>query len=548
MLWDCLRASASRVPGRVACESAEGTLTYGGLLEAAQTAARELAAPPGTRVGVAIAADISLATAAWAVWASGAVYVPLSLTDPVARTARRLRAAGIGTVITDDQSVAVVARACQEAGLPYRVERGRRGPLSWVRVAGGSAARLPASCSAVFPTSGSTGEPKNVAVRGDALAGIAQWGRQAASVRPENRLAQCYPPTFDAFLQVALTAWLSGACLVFPVPGWNITPRRMAQWVAGSAITHLDITPSMLRQLLQGCNTSLPPLPRLEVLVLGGEALPAQLAARARDLSARLEIFNMYGPTEATVTALAHRVPPGAPGGTATVPIGRAVPGITAELAPHPAGGYELVLSGPGVALGYLKDAGRLAPFLGGRYRTGDLVEPDDAGNLVFVGRADRQLSVRGHRVEPAEVECAALAVPGVRDAVAFLRREASGDRLALAYESATDSPLPESVLRDGLRRALPREWQPKYLLRCDNIPLTPSGKHDENRLNALLGASASPPESSERKELWISSRCSATSGSGSRASTSGQPHRGRIGSCAHCSPASCSWCFRGRI
>ena len=173
------------------------------------------------------------------------------------------------------------------------------------------------------------------------------------------------------------------------------------------------------------------------------------------------------------------------------------MPGITAELARRPDGGHELVLSGPGVAPGYLSSGGRgLVPFPGGRYRTGDLVARDDTGDLVFIGRADRQLSLRGHRVEAAEIEEAARAVPSVTEAAAFVYREAGVDRLAVAYESATGSPLREADLREALCHILPREWLPRYLLWCEGIPLTDSGKRDEARLKRLLGEQLARPAS----------------------------------------------------
>lgn len=497
MLWETLRASALDMPGLVACADADGTVTYGALAEAAEATAREIAVVPGSPVGVAIVPGSDLIATVWAIWASQAAYVPLSPTDPSARTARRISELALGTVLADEHNLATVARACEIAGLPYRVDRSRRGPLSRVRINAPPCTLLPASCAAIYPTSGSTGQPKNVAIDGSALLNVAQWSLRTTSIRPASRVAQCYPPTFDAFLLVAMEAALSQACLVFPPHGWTFTPSRMARWLRDSAITHLDMTPSTLRLLMRvprgGRLTSgEPPLPLLQSLVLGGEILPWSLADDARGLSPLVEIFNMYGLTESTVTAFAYRVPARPSPGALSVPIGKAVPGITAELDCRPDGVHELVLSGPGISPGYLSTAGRdLFPFPGA-YRTGDLVAPDSARDLVFIGRADQRLSLRGHRIEAAEIEEAARAVPFVTEAAAFIYREAGIDRLALAYEPAAASPHRKPDLREALRRVLPPEWQPRYLLQCREIPLTDSGKRDAARLTEWLAAQLS--------------------------------------------------------
>jgi non-ribosomal peptide synthetase component F len=497
VLWETLRASALDMPGLVACAEAGRNVTYGALAAVAEATAREIAVVPGSPVGVAVVPGCDHIATAWAIWASQSVYVPLSPTDPPARTARRISELALETVLADEHDLATVAGACEIAGLPYRVDRSRRGPISHVRISAPPATPLPASCAAIYPTSGSTGQPKNVAIDGSALLNVARWSRRTTGIRPASRVAQCYPPTFDAFLLVALEAALSQACLVFPPHGWTFTPGRMARWLRDSAITHLDMTPSTLRLLTRApgggrLTSGEPPLPVLQALVLGGEMLPWSLAGDARSLSPQVEIFNMYGLTESTVTAVAYRVPARPPPGALSVPIGKAVPGITAELDCRPDGIHELVLSGSGVSPGYLSRGGReLCPFPSA-YRTGDLVAPDGAGDLVFIGRADRQLSLRGHRVEAAEIEEEARALPSVTEAAAFIYREAGIDRLALAYKPAPASPPREPELRETLRRILPPEWQPRYLLRCREIPLTNSGKRDEVRLTEWLTAQLS--------------------------------------------------------
>ncbi|WP_198299658.1 MupA/Atu3671 family FMN-dependent luciferase-like monooxygenase [Tumebacillus avium] len=255
--------------------------------------------------------------------------------------------------------------------------------------------------------------------------------------------------------------------------------------------TMMQCTPSLMR-ILTADSSNVASLQGLRKLLLGGEALPlAQADALCSTLPAKL--FNMYGPTEATVWATTHEVQAGAK----LVPIGKPFANmktyvLDAALQPVPAGlPGELYIGGAGVARGYLRrdelTAERFVPnpFTAGRlYRTGDLVTWSKAGDLLFLGRIDHQVKVRGFRIELGEIEAALEKQAGVQEAVVVAREDASGEKMIAAYvvkkgtaeHSAQD-------LQNALAALLPAYMVPSYVMFLDAMPLTPNGKVDRKAL-----------------------------------------------------------------
>lgn len=481
-LWSALAATAGRHRSGPAYQAPGVAFSYTELAACATDLAGALAVPPGTGVGVLAPAGPLEVLAAWSAWAAGAAFVPLPLGDPAPRLARRLTQVPVSVLLVDNRQLGLAQEACRLAGHTATLEQAHG--VVWLRLASGGGG-LPAGCAAVYSTSGSTGAPRYVAVAEQALLNLGRWAAQAQGVGPGSRVAGGYLATFDAFLQVLLEAQLSGGCLVAAPPLAGLTGPRLWRWLRAERISHLDVTPTLLSRLSDVA--AIPPgsLPDLRVVVLGGEPVRWPAVATARRLAPGCRVFNMYGPTEATVTALAYEVPAGSVPGTGPVPIGAPVPGMCA----HVRGG-ELVLTGAGVALGYLRGTVNgpvtVAPFPGGEYATGDLVRTVD-GELVFAGRADRQLSLHGLRVEAGEVEHAARSVPGVQDAFACAVTVEGADRLGLAYVTDPQGAVPPDRLRAELRRLLPAELLPRRLARYQAFPVTPNGKRDERQIHQDL-------------------------------------------------------------
>jgi acyl-coenzyme A synthetase/AMP-(fatty) acid ligase len=257
---------------------------------------------------------------------------------------------------------------------------------------------------------------------------------------------------------------------------------------------HFEAVGSLLRQRAVR--------PTVGCVVLGGEQLRAAHLDPWRGLLDSTPIFNEYGPTEATVGCSAHRLDPAVSNpdrdGDA-VPIGRPITGASAHVLDDalavPIGVVsELYVGGVGLARGYLGQPGPTAdrfvpdPYGSGArlYRTGDLARLGDDGHLRFVGRRDRQLKVRGHRIEPDEIELELRRHPAVRDAAVTALPEAAGHRRLAAYwvPSAGASPRPDAAeLADWLARRVPGHLVPDVLIELPMLPLTSRGKVDYARL-----------------------------------------------------------------
>ncbi|WP_456243096.1 MupA/Atu3671 family FMN-dependent luciferase-like monooxygenase [Streptomyces gardneri] len=296
----------------------------------------------------------------------------------------------------------------------------------------------------------------------------------------------------------------------------------VAQQLREHEVTHLQCTPSLARALLADQDTRAE-LPRLSRLLVGGEALPADLA---RELADTVEgtVHNMYGPTEAAVWATTSRIAPD--GGPVT--IGRPLANVRAyvvdrdtRLCPTGVPG-ELLLGGDGVVRGYLNRTETTAerflpdPFTdrpGARvYRTGDLARWTPGGTLEFLGRLDDQVKLHGHRIELGEIEAALAEHAGVRSAVAVIRGTGAEQRIIGYYVPETDRPATGLELRDFLAARLPGYMLPSALHAIDAMPLTPNKKVDRRALPDLSDtrpegttAYAPPTNATERlvTDVW---------------------------------------------
>lgn len=507
-----LARQAAATPDAPALIFGDQALSYRELHQRSLRQARQLIADgikPGDIVAVALPRSEQLLIALLAIMRTGAAYLPIDPDGPAERMAM---------VLDDAAPIAVVATAAIHARLPT----------------GGGAQLLPEHYDArasqsgqepdfshpegvayVLYTSGSTGRPKGVEVTHGNLANFLEgMARQLAPVSSDRFLAVT-TISFDIAgleLYLPLTA---GACVVMADGGAAQQPLELARLIRRSGATHVQATPSLWRILLANPDTR---LDQVHALV-GGEALGAELAARLKAAAARVTQF--YGPTETTVWSTAYEleeIGSGAP------PIGRPilntrlyVVDAARRLVATGAIG-ELCIGGAGVAKGYLhrpqltEERFPLDPFAadGSRmYCTGDLVRWRDDGLLEFVGRADTQVKIRGHRIELGEVENVLARHPAVAAAAVVAWPEAGGMVLA-AYLVPRDASLPElDQLRAFLARRLPEPALPTSFTVLEALPLTPNGKLDRRALPApdrgARGAFVEPATPLERKlaDLW---------------------------------------------
>ena len=489
-LVDVLRTTVGDVPDARALDNGVQVLTYDELLDAAADVASDLAAHGvgrGDRVGVRIASGTTdLYVGIIGILLAGAAYVPVDADDPDERARTVFDEAGVAAVLGDDLALTTRGPA-----------RPPIAPLPTV---------TPDDDAWIIFTSGSTGKPKGVAVsHRSAAAFVDAEARLFLADEPINetdRVMAGLSVAFDASCEEMWLAWRHGACLV-PAPRSLVkSGMDLGPWLVAHRITVVSTVPTLV--LLW------PPeaLRRVRLLILGGEACPPEIGSRfATDAR---EVWNTYGPTEATVVACGARVFPDQP-----VRIGWPLDGwdlavVDAEGQPVASGGTgELVIGGIGLAryLDAAKDAEKYAPLpsLGWTraYRSGDLVV-DDPDGLLFVGRADDQVKVGGRRIELGELDAALTSLPGVRGAAAAVRTTASGTQVLIGYVAAEPGFDPVAATA-RLRAELPASLVPRLAV-VDALPTRTSGKIDRDALPWPL--SLPEPTASDQEltsdETWL--------------------------------------------
>lgn len=433
---------------------------------------RQAGVRAGERVGLALPRGLDLAAAWLAIWEEGAVVVPFDPGHACGRIGALLARAGVRRWVAEDSLHAAVQKVHAVASV--RRGEGPQRPLHAVGV------EDPAY---LLFTSGSTGEPEGIVVPHGA---IAFYVRHAVATYPYDAGGPAVWHTSSA-ADLTLTSWLPALLAGEPVrqagEGDGIEPL-LELLEDGVRASVLKLTPSHLRALARsGRTTGL-----AAALVVGGEALEgATLAPFVRDGAPR--IFNEYGPTEATVGCIVHEVLDA--GDAGAVPIGRPWPGVEVAVTdghgrPVP-GGVPGMLSigGPGLALGRLDVGGELLPLEdeSGWYGSGDRIWRGADGAWRFLERGDDQLSVRGTRVAPGEVETLLRSVPGVDDGVVLPESlDDGGTRLVAHIQGTIDVALVRERLTEALHpAAVPTRW-----VTHTSWPRTPSGKTDRVALASM--------------------------------------------------------------
>jgi len=456
-LIDIFAATVARCGERTAIDAGATKLTYLELDAAARRLAERLrrrGIGPGDRVGVRVPSGTAeLHTAILGVLMSGAAYVPVDAEDPDGRAA---------AILQD-------AAACALVGPGLGIE-----PLGEPR--GAHRPPAPHDEAWVIFTSGSTGRPKGVAVAHRAAAAFVDAEAGLWTVEPEDRVLAGLSVAFDASCEEMWLAWRHGATLV-PAPRERVRAGdELGRWLVEQRVTVVSTVPSLAAMWEEA------DLAAVRLLILGGEACPEALAWR---LAAGREVWNTYGPTEATVVSTAARLRAGEP-----VTIGWPLRGwevaiVDAHGQPVPLGEPgELVISGVGLGryLDPALDAERYAPLpaLGWEraYRTGDIVSETIAG-LRFIGRRDDQVKLGGRRIELGEVEAQLGAVPGVRAAAAAVKRTPAGNPVLVGYIVGEAEP---AAVRRAVCESLPQGVSP-LVLAIDSLPLTAAGKVDRRAL-----------------------------------------------------------------
>ncbi|NEB96712.1 amino acid adenylation domain-containing protein, partial [Streptomyces anulatus] len=507
--------AADRTPGRIALVADGATMTFAELRERSRAVAGVLAARgigPETTVGLAIPRSLDWIAALFAVLRVGAAYVPLELDHPDERIAAIIEDARPEVILT------VSTVSPRLTGELIELDRPLPEAAPYTTFAPDDPDRLRHPAYTIY-TSGSTGKPKGVVTE---YAGLTNMLINHQRRIFEPVLAEHGHRTFRIAHTVSFAFDMSWEELLWLADGHEVhicdeelrrDAPRLVDYCLRHGIDVINVTPTYAQQLVaEGLLDD--PERRPALVLLGGEAVTPTLWQRLAETEGTVG-YNLYGPTEYTINTL----------GVGTFECQDPVVGVAIDntevyvldpwLRPLPDGvPGELYVSGIGIARGYLGRSAQTAhrfvacPFgaPGERmYRTGDLVIRRPDGNIAYLGRTDQQVKIRGHRVEPGEVEVNLAAHPQVARTAVIVREDRPGDPRLTAYliltpgtSAPTTGPDLTRTMREFLRRRLPEYLVPSAFVAVDTLPLTANGKLDQR---ALPAPDLSPQTSGRKPE-----------------------------------------------
>lgn len=493
----------ARTPHTIAVKFEEFAMTYEQLNDRANKLAhhlRKMGIGREQMVGLLLERSLEMVIAILGVLKTGGAYVPMDPEYPIERLTFMLKDTGVPVLLTQahiKNKVSVKDLVSPSINLKVIYL-----DSEWDKIAGESTENYPGSASPedlayTIYTSGSTGQPKGVMNEHRGVLNRMIWMLDAFPLTENDRVVQKTPYSFDVSIYEFFWPLLSGACLVVSKPGGHKDSEYLINLIVEHSITAIHFVPSMLQVFL--LNESVQRCHTLRRVICSGEALSYELQQRFFSIL-DADLINLYGPTETAIEVtcwICQRE-----WNLNTVPIGRPLPNVQihvldSELRPVPVGEQgELHVGGIQVARGYLNRPDLTAerfipdPFRSDPnarlYKTGDLASFLPDGTILYHGRMDHQVKIRGNRVELGEIEAVMIKHPEVREAVVTAYDFAPGDKRLTAYivpDHKTDFQV--NSVRDFLASRLPEYMIPASFLLIDSIPLTPSGKVDRKALPA---------------------------------------------------------------
>lgn len=489
VLGEIFAATVAARGAHPALVDASRRLSYDEVWAAAGRQARGLALAgvgPGDLVGLWMPRGIDLLIAQIAITRAGAAWVPFDAEAPVDRIA----------ICLNDAHAKGIVTAAEWQGRAEGTERSVWTPEALA--AGDDGVAMPARAAGLTKdhpayliyTSGSTGTPKAIVISHRNICHFLRSGNALYGIGPDDVVFQGASVAFDLSMEEIWTPYLVGATLHVASPDMMGDAEKLPALLSEAGVTVIDTVPTLLGILPAD-------VPSLKLILLGGEALPPATVQKWSKPGRR--ILNTYGPTEATVVATAAEVTPGE-----TVTIGRPIANYTAYIVNEamevvgPGEQGELLIGGPGVARGYHgrpeltaekfianpfgNPFGSDDPVL---YRSGDAVSLDENGNIVFHGRIDDQIKIRGFRVELGEIESKLADEPGVNQAAVVMRIDDEIERLVAFVVAEPGVAVDGAALRASLRDQLPPYMVPAHFEAVGSLPRMVSGKVDRRMLKA---------------------------------------------------------------
>lgn len=479
--------TVDRVPDAVAVSAEDASLTYRELDEAANKVARrlhELGVTTQSAVGLCVERTTAMAVGMLAILKAGAIYVPIDASYPKDRIEDMRADAGIVLVLEDDDLCGAAVEQHSHA---------RPGNLVG-----------PGDLAYIMFTSGSTGRPKGVAVSHGSVVEYAETLGSEVGVTASDVYLETASISFSSSIRQLMLPFTVGAQVAIASSAERRDPLALLRRICASNVTVADLVPTMVRGITDAMAAAATEdhtafrRSRLRLLLTASEPLRAGVVRAWRDqMGSSTTWINMYGQTETTGIVSVHRVGDLDESHESIVPIGRPRGNVTLYALDHlrrpvpPGVSGELHIAGTALAREYVG-----APELTAQkfvsapwnpderlYVSGDVVRLRGDGTIEFHGRADRQVKIRGLRVEPAEIDRVLLEHPAVREALTVVQETSGETDILVAYFTVHDAPVPVGQLRDHARLQLPEHMVPSTFVALDRMPQTPNGKVDQAAL-----------------------------------------------------------------
>lgn len=479
-------------------------LTYAELWQHASAVAavlRQQGVQTGDRVALYFPRDIEAIVAVYGALLAGAVYVPLDHRSPAPRLQSILHDADCAAILTNS---AMSARALELLDLCQRSLPVIALPLTESTAANvddpPEAATPSSSCqtraAAILYTSGSTGKPRGVVLTHAGLHHFAEWTSRYFELNPRDRLACIAPLQFDLSTFDIFAVHMAGACMLMPGERNILFPRAMIQFFTHHQVTGCYSVPTFWMQLLERGGLAAGQLPQLRHVMFAGEVFPLPQLRQLMHALPQARFTNLFGPLETNVCCLYTL--PGIPDDQASeIPIGVACAETKLSIIDEqgtpvlPGETGELIVTGPSVTTGYWRNPEltreKRWQAASDSFRTGDLVQQNSSGQLLFRGRRDHQIKLRGFRIELHEIEQVLQRHPNVRQAAALLHRSQTGEPQIVALAEVKTLPAAPDDLHQFAAEFLAPYARPARILIREDLPLTITGKIDRQRLLEFL-------------------------------------------------------------
>lgn len=488
---------ARHTPEATALGFGTDRLTYGELNARANRLAhrlREYGVGRDVLVACCLERSFDLIVALLAVLKAGGAYVPLDSGYPPERLAAMIEDAAAPVLLAHPHLLGHLPRTgarvltLNDPSLALQSHE-NLAPVSGAR-----------DLAYVMYTSGSTGKPKGVMIEHRSIVRLVR-NTNFIDIRPDDVFLQLAPASFDAATLEIWAPLLNGARLAI-MPPQIPSLAEIGEAIRSFGVTTLWLTAGLFHRMVDERPDD---LLRLRQLIAGGDVLSPAHVSRLAARAPHLRLINGYGPTEGTTFTCCHAVTSADAEGD-SIPIGHPIANTRVYLLDEsmkPVGvgvPAELCAAGDGLARGYWKQSEFTAEKFvsyaddpdGRVYKTGDLARYREDGCIEFLGRIDQQIKLRGFRIEPGEIEAALARHPGVRECVVIARAPESGEKRLAAYVVPSAAAVPAAELRDFLKQKLPSYMIPSEFVALPQLPLSPNGKVDRNKLPAPEAAPAS--------------------------------------------------------